>query len=140
MRPLPDDVRALRTLYPLGVVRHEVALFNSWFEPGSAERLPGEHELLCAPSRGQAPGDLFADHCGQGGPNGGSTVVCEGNRVVARFTIANYSTEPMDLIVRLYASLDAYHSSDDRNFPDWHLVEMEPGRATVFQLGWRARP
>ena len=138
IRPLPDDAQALRTLYPTGPLRYELGLFNSWFVPGTAEHLPAEHETLCAPSRGRSPDTIFAEHCGQGGATGGSTVVCQGDRVVARFTIANYSTATMDVVVQLFTSVDAYQSPDDAAFGDWDVSEIEAGRSAVFELAWPA--
>ena len=44
----------------------------------------------------------------------------------------------MDVVVQLFASVDPYQSADDAAFGDWHLTQIEAGRAIVFQLAWPA--
>jgi hypothetical protein len=110
--PLPDDVEALRELYPTSLVnpgvRTETAVLNTWYDTSKVSTTgAATQERLCAPSLGTAwNSDTYATHCGTDGPNGGSTSVCPGNTLRTRFAFANYSTESVDMTARLWFSLD----------------------------------
>jgi len=110
VRPLPDEVRALRDLYPGTGTRAEVGLFNTWFEPapaGSAPDTPADQTRLCSPSLGSDySASYFDPTCGVDGTANGSTVVCANDRLRVRFTFVNYSTSDVDLTERMYLSTD----------------------------------
>src|SRR5262249_47198693 len=107
---LPDDVRALRNLYPGTTTRAEVGLFNTWFTPapaGSPVGTPATQDRLCSPSLGNSfSTSLFGGQCGTGGPNGGSTTVCANDLLRVRLAFVNYSTSDVDLTVSLWLSND----------------------------------
>jgi hypothetical protein len=110
IRPLPDDVEGLRALYPLAGVRREVAVLNTWYDVSSLSSgaYPAATQVrLCKPSLGTAwNADFFADVCGLTNNLPGSTVVAAGQTLRTRFTLANYSTEAVDVVASLYFSLD----------------------------------
>jgi hypothetical protein len=112
IRPLPDDVQALRELYPDSLIspgsRYDMAVLNTWFAPDTNDAdTAGTQSRLCAPSLGNAfSSNAFGSVCGTGGDQSGSTQLCEGSLLRTRFTIANYSTESVDISARLWFSLD----------------------------------
>ena len=110
IRPLPDDVEGLRSLYPLAGTRREVAVLNTWYNPiVSTETYPAANQQqLCEPSLGSAWNiDRFSDVCGVTASGAaGSTIVAGGNTLRTRFAFANYSTESVDVIASLYFSTD----------------------------------
>jgi hypothetical protein len=126
IRPLPDDVRGLRELYP-GTGRHsEVALLNTWFDPATVSQTGAANQFLnCAPSLGDTnSADIFAPQCGDGGPDAGSTDVCPGDFLRTRFTVANYSTHTVNLTARMWLSRDEEY--------DWRdVLSVTPRPITV---------
>jgi hypothetical protein len=117
IRPLPDDVEGLRSLYPLADTRREVAVLNTWYDPiVSTETYPAaDQKQLCKPSLGSAwNNDLFADVCGlTAGGAAGSTTVASGNTLRTRFAFTNYSTESVDVVASLYFSTnDTWDAAD----------------------------
>jgi hypothetical protein len=113
IRPLPDDVAGLRHLYPGPGSRSEVAVLTTWFE-GSTSDGAAYQRGLCVPSLGtQFASSKFFGPCGTGGPKSGSTQVCPDDLLHTRFTVANFSTEPVHLDVRLWLSTDEAFNLDD---------------------------
>jgi hypothetical protein len=110
VRPLPDDAEALRALYPSGGNRHEVALLNTWFDRNAVYNGSAIQHGLCSPSLGDTWSSnifRFSPGCGTGGPDGGSTTVCAGDRLYTRVAFANYSTDVADDVdVRAFFSTD----------------------------------
>jgi hypothetical protein len=107
IRPLPDDARGIRHLYPGNGSRNEVAVLNTWFDPGAVSYGSAIQHVNCAPSLGSADSaNFFAVHCGEGGPDAGSTTVCPGDILRTRFSVANYSNHEVNLTARVYLSLD----------------------------------
>jgi hypothetical protein len=125
MRPLPDDVRGIRHLYPADGVRTEVAALNTWFEPAAEADEPAEQLRVCQPSRGKEWADVFGANCGSNsGPNG--TVVCEGDNLRVRVAVANYSTSDVDVAVLLWFSYDDVLSDDrPQEFLSESMLEFE---------------
>ncbi len=125
IRPLPDDVRGLRNLYPPAAgspARSEVALLNSWFDAGNIASGAATQFQNCAPSLGAGDSaDFFAAHCGVGGPDSGSTDVCPGDILRTRVSIANYSNREVNLTARIYLSLDDVYTNQD-----WISVTSRP--------------
>jgi hypothetical protein len=123
IRPLPDDVEALRDIYPAspGLLgppsRSDVAVLNTWFDSSAGSVTEGAATQLglCAPSLGDdwTP-RKFATRCGVGGPNEYSTSVCPGDVLRTRSAFANYSTDSVDLTAHALFSLDDHY--------DWHDV------------------
>lgn len=74
--------------------------------------------LLCQPSRGRdfSP-SMFDDLCGTGGPDSGSTEVCEGDTLRTRYALANYSTERMTFWAELWFSVDETWDGNDVEAP-----------------------
>lgn len=117
IRPLPDNVEGLRSLYPLAGTRREVAVLNTWYDPiVSTETYPAaDQKQLCKPSLGSVwNSDLFADVCGlTTGGAAGSTTVASGNTLRTRFAFTNYSTESVDVVASLYFSTnDTWDAAD----------------------------
>ena len=134
IRPLPDDVEALRDLYPAAGTRTEVALFNSWYDPASPV---ADQKLLCKPSLGTGWGaDRFADKCGTGGANSGSTTICTGNTLRARFALANYSTDEVDVTARLWFSTDDLYQWSDTISATSHTFTVSAQGSTQQGLTW----
>ncbi len=51
IRPLPADIRALRSMYPAGTGRSDVALLNTWFDPADTSVGAARQKMLCNPSQ-----------------------------------------------------------------------------------------
>jgi hypothetical protein len=116
IRPLPDDLEALRALYPAAGDRSEIALLTTWYDQNNVVSGSAAHIHVCVPSRGgsQSAGPLTDYYCGVGGPNAGSTTVCAGDQLHAWYAFANYSTEKADDVsVRMYLSTDDVYDSTD---------------------------
>lgn len=143
LMPLPDDVQGLRSQYPATIdePRYDIALFNSWFRHGTRDDLPGQHEFLCAPSRGaRISSGPLTEHCGTGGAAAGSTLVCEGDYVNMRVTVANFSTVAMDMQVRVAASKDPFKGTyeEEEYFANSTVIGLGPAKTSVLQLRWPA--
>jgi len=110
--PLPDDVRALRYLYPENTDHFEVGLVNTWFaEYTVADGNKAQQYKLCAPSLGDSFGDKFDTYCGSGGSV--TTSICPGDQLKARVSVANFSTSSVNGHLRIFFSEDeAFDSSD----------------------------
>jgi hypothetical protein len=138
IRPLPDDARAIRYLYPGTSTREEIALLTTWYDTsleigGSADQLH-----LCTPSLGDALSSNPFDYwCGTGGSKAGSTKVCAGDKLYTRFTFANYSTDKADNVnVRLYLSSDDVWDFSDPISPTGINVTVDSGRSKWVGKGW----
>jgi hypothetical protein len=135
VRPLPDDVRGLRYLYPAGGSRTEVAMLNTWFrrEPSG----PANQYLNCAPSLGLSDSTPFnSDLCGTGGVDSGETEVCSGDILRTRFTVANYSTAEVDLTVRMYLSPDDRWDPTDTMSVTSRPVSVPAAHSDHFPRSW----
>jgi hypothetical protein len=134
IKPLPDDVRALRDLYPASGDRSEIALLTTWYDRNRITSGAADQVWVCSPSRGSAisTGALATAYCGVGGPNAGSTTVCAGDNVYAWYVMANYSTDTADDIsVRMYLSTDDVYSSNDLLSPSTPSPTVEAARSKV---------
>ncbi|HTJ36260.1 MAG TPA: matrixin family metalloprotease [Dactylosporangium sp.] len=116
IRPLPDDLRAMRYLYPdTSNDRYEIGVLDNWDDDSTLSSIAPKAAYarpLCAPSLGtdfdSAPGHRFAYYpCGTGGPNAGSIVACEGDSLKTRFALVNYGTGDVEGTVSLYFSTDS---------------------------------
>jgi hypothetical protein len=144
VRPLPDDVAAMRYLYPAAGVRSEVATLTTWFDtnrvsavgPGAAMQIG-----LCAPSLGnQFSASPFSDisaTCGTGGPNAGSTSVCPDDLLYTRFALANYSTESVHVDVRLWLSTDEVFTLSDKVSPTHPTADVTRANSALQSHNWR---
>lgn len=134
IRPLPADIRKLCSLYPLGTTRTEVAVLNTWYDPADVTAGAASQRMLCKPSQGEDwATSLFAEECGTGGPEGGDTEVCEGDALLARFALANYSTSSVDVTARLWLSLDDQWDATDLLSPTTR--EFTVDAASSYQSG-----
>lgn len=145
IRPLPDDVKALRELYPEPLVgTSEVAVFNSWWTIDGASNGAAQQERYCKPSLGVTFGlSPFWEYCGMMGPDSGSTQVCSGSTLHTRFTLANYSTDEADLTARLWLSRDDQWDPSDLLSPTRHsytlgATDSDPA-ATTWEMPTLAR-
>jgi hypothetical protein len=140
IRPLPDDVEGLRRLYRDGGSRSEVAVLNSWHDFGVKSGGSTIQHGLCSPSLGTSFSSnkfRFAPGCGEGGPDGGSTVVCTGDKLYTRFAFANYSTDTADDIdVRAYFSTDDVLDSTDLDSPTHREATVYPQDALLKGMTW----
>ncbi len=137
IRPLPDDVKGLRELYPEPLVgSSEVAVFNSWWTLAGAASGAAQQERYCAPNvGGNFISDPFSDRCALNGFAWGSTEICAGSSLHTRFTVANYSTDAADVTARLWLSLDDQWDPSDRLSPTRHdyslsATDADPAAAT----------
>jgi hypothetical protein len=138
IRPLPDDVEALRDLYPATGARTEVAVLNSWFDDttlSSGAYPAAQQTFLCQPSLGDTwDASIFADQCGTSGGQPGSNLVCSGDTLRTRFALANYSTDDVDVEAHLWFSVDDqwdaldYESATTRQFTVNANVSSQQGR------------
>lgn len=139
IRPLPDDLRALRYLYPGSGSRSEIALLTTWYNSQIPQGGSAAQVHVCAPSLGDKNSDSPLDsyYCGTGGSKAGSTKVCAGDRLYTWFTFANYSTETADGIdVRMYLSTDDVYDSTDPISPTGINVTVDSGRSKAVGKGW----
>ncbi|MBT6325755.1 MAG: hypothetical protein HOJ35_07285 [Bdellovibrionales bacterium] len=107
--PLPDDVRALRYLYPESSAHFEIALTNSWFEEIPSDVAVQSH--LCAPSLGDSWADKFDTFCGDA--SNITTDICPGDKLRVRVSAANFSTSAVSVELEMYLSKDEYLDSSD---------------------------
>jgi hypothetical protein len=139
IRPLPDDARALRHLYPGTSTRAEVAVLTTWYDKDHLNSRSAMQASVCAPSRGNAfpAGPFDSYYCGTGGPNAGSTTVCAGDQLFTEYAFANYSTDTADDInVRMYLSTDDVYDSSDLLSPTAHDVTVESGHSHLVTQKW----
>lgn len=146
VRPLPDDLRAMRYLYPDSSTRYDVALLNSWDD--DSDLSGGSHpaataKLLCAPSLGadfdSDPAHRYSPYsCGTGGPKSGSLTACAGDSLKTRFALVNYSTEEMDASVSLYFSVDTqFDRGTDIYSGETMDVTLVPGGFKLYSKPWK---
>ena len=103
--PLPDDVEALRDLYPAAGSRRDLAVLNTWYEPDatSASTYPAaNHQSLCKPSAGSTWDSMFGEYCAIDP----TTEVCPGDNLLTRVAVANYGTESLGIEEKVWFSLD----------------------------------
>lgn len=136
VRPLPFEVAWLRARYPASGIRREVAVLNHWYEP-RPEELKAVQVKLCSPSTGSAWSPrLSAEACGMNGSAYGSTKVCPGSTVRARFALANYSTEPMTVTATLWLSKDEVWDAGDLPFTASETVDVAAAESFL----WKIKP
>jgi hypothetical protein len=137
VRPLPDDVEALRDLYPAAGTRTEVALYNTWYDPARVTNGAATQDLLCEPSLGTSwNADRFASRCGTGGAASGSTTVCAGNTLRTRFALANFSTDSVDVDARLWFSTDDVYQWSDTISATAHTFTVSANGSTQQGRTW----
>ena len=137
VRPLPDDVRAMRNLYPAAGTRSEVAVLTTWYDPGSLLNGAAIQHGLCTPSLGtQFAVVKFFGPCGEGGPDAGSAVVCPDDRLNVVFTVANYSTQSVDLDIRVWFSTDDVFDLNDPLSPSQHTTDLVRADSDRHSRAW----
>jgi hypothetical protein len=142
VRPLPDDAQGLRDLYPNAGNRHEVAVLNTWFDPNATFNGSAVMHGLCSPSLGTAYSSnifRFSPGCGAGGPDGGSTTVCAGDRLYTRFAFANYSTDVAnDIDIRAFFSTDeVFQLGTDVVSPTARVTTVGAERSALLDRAWQ---
>lgn len=118
MQPLPDDLAGLRALYPTSSTRIDVAVLDTYYAANSDPRSPATGTKLCKPSQGTTYSDRFDSQCGTGGPDGGSTTVCEGDTLRVFYTVANYSTSDAIVTKELFFSNDKTFADSEPDSAD----------------------
>jgi hypothetical protein len=139
IRPLPDDLRGLRHMYPSSSVQSEIALLNTWFVQASSAGEAANQFGLCAPSLGDGfSASPITTTCGYGGLDSGETEVCAGDRLYTRYAFANYSTEAADDInLRLYFSTDEVFDSTDTFSPTLREATVEAAHSNLLARSWQ---
>ncbi len=140
--PLPDDLQGLRALYPSSTARAEVAVLNTWFEPdnsGTTTYPAADQIQLCSPAVGDAWADRYDDLCATSNGGPGITEVCPGDDLRVRFTVANYSTDSVDLTAKAWFSTDEvldYAAGGDVRSPTTHdtTVHGSGTRGRLFEV------
>ena len=114
IRPLPYDVRQLRSLFPGSGSRTEVAILNTWMDKSSTDPATPQN-MLCAPSVGTAEveNNMFLPYCG----NANATSICPGDMLQVHYGLANYSTEDVTVTSNLYFSTDDQWDAADKVSP-----------------------
>jgi hypothetical protein len=111
IRPLPADIRLLRSRYPAAGSRAEVGLLATYFDSGTTSNGAAYQEQLCAPSLGATWSAVTSEGtCGLDGSAQGSTSVCTGDLLKTRATFVNYSTTGVDVWMSAFFSRDATFS------------------------------
>jgi len=124
LKPLPDDIRGLRELYPAPEeINVDVAVLNTFvnFDDVSDNGTPRQGRL-CQPSTGARFAPDFSealgvdpvtgaidpiDRCGENEVgNAGDVLVCPGDTVFTRYSVANYGTETVTLRSQMWMSED----------------------------------
>lgn len=132
IRPLPDDIAGLRFLYPATGTQSQIAVLNTWHNPSSTQGTAGYQRLNCKPSLGTTDSVAFdAAFCGTGGPDAGSIEVCPDDTLHTRFTVANYSTQRVNLEAQMYLSPDDVLSTAS----DWISANKYPISANAAESG-----
>lgn len=142
VRPLPAEIGWLRTMYPAAGTVYDVSVLNTWHEPGSEDDAD-DQVALCLPSKGSSWSDDVAGigfgFCGLDSSTAGPSAVCPGDTLRTRFAIANGSTEPVDLTVRLAFSRDEqWGGSDDVLSPTTHyLNHLGAENSKLMEATWK---
>jgi hypothetical protein len=116
-----------------------VALTNTWFDVSDVSNSGAAHQkLLCPPSLGTSRTTNLFDMagCGTGGPKAGSDIVCGGDVLQTRFTVANYSTTAVNLEARLWFSTDDQWETPDMASPTVNTIYVSPEHETVVSVPW----
>ncbi len=109
IKPMPDDVRGIRYLYPDSSHRTEIAVLNTWYSPNTTSTATypaATQHMMCAPSDGDSWATTDNPVCGLDGGSDGSTQVCGSDWIYTRTAVANYGTRKADIEMRLYFSDD----------------------------------
>jgi hypothetical protein len=134
VRPLPFDALLLRGRYPASGTRYDVAVLNTWYEPpADPDDNAGYQTKLCKPSLGDAwTKDTSDGTCGKNG----TTTVCAGDTLRTRYTLANYSTEDMNITAALYFSRDETFASYDPGSTTTHNFDVQDAKSTLQEDTW----
>jgi hypothetical protein len=140
VRPLPYEIGLLRTSYPASGTRWDVAALDTWFHVTSTSVGGAANQVkLCTPSLGSA---LSADQetsgpCGEGGRNGGSTKVKQGNRLRTRYALANYSTGSLKLTEQLWLSKDEQWLATDIPVAATRTETIPAATSRLVEASWK---
>lgn len=111
IRPMPADIRSLRSRYPAAGSRAEVGLLPTYFDSAHTSNGAAYQEQLCSPSLGATWSAVNNEGtCGVDGGAQGSTSVCTGDLLKTRATFVNYSTTGVDVNMTAFFSRDATFS------------------------------
>jgi hypothetical protein len=136
--PLPDDLAALRHLYPAPGDVYRVAFLNTALNKSApvSDSGAGTQEALCHPSGGTtyAP-NLFASGtyaCAK------SPVfqVCAGGQVYGVYSLANYSTKDMQVVVGAWFSTDDVWGWNDHESADYDQYVIPAGQTVLIGDHW----
>jgi hypothetical protein len=134
VRPLPYDDLLLRGRYPGSGSRYEVAVLNTWYEPpADANDDAGYQTKLCKPSLGTAwTADTSSGTCGKNG----ATEICAGDTLRTRYTLANYSTESMNVGAWLYFSNDETWGGSEPASTSGQNFDVAAAKSTLREDTW----
>src|SRR5262249_24959251 len=112
--PLPDDLAALRYLYPANGDVYRVAFLNTALDPSGpvSTSKAGTQSALCHPSGGTTSDSAFAIY-NYACATSPYFQVCAGGQVYGAYSLANYSTTKMDVTVQAWFSRDDLWTSTD---------------------------
>jgi hypothetical protein len=130
-RPLPDDVRGLRNIYPASGTRYDVALLNTWYVESNDPEVPADQDMLCRPGRGKdlGPSIFEPEYCGSS-DDPAPDAVCKGQNLNVWFALANYSTSPVSSSVMLYFSTDDVWNYGDIASSSYLIVDQTAAQSS----------
>ena len=139
IEPQPDDRDGLRTAYPGSATEVDVATVNTFVDRTDSVNGAGISKRLCKPSKG--PGgwspSKFDEYCGvTGGGAPGSTEVCPGDRIYARYSIFNHSQIDLDVDQEMWMSTNDFLNTTagaDKQSPDVRTLTV--GGETTYRTG-----
>jgi hypothetical protein len=133
--PLPDDLAALRYLYPAGGDVYRMALLNTALNPSAplSDSGAGIQSPLCHPSGGTTYAPLFDSY---GCATSAVYKVCAGAPVYGAYSLANYSTSAMNVTVGAWFSTDDVWDWDDHEAVDYDSFTISAGKTALFGDHW----
>jgi hypothetical protein len=135
--PLPDDLAALRYLYPADDDVYRVAFLNTALDPAAdvSSEGAGTQSPLCRPSGGTGFASLFYTH-NYACATSPFFQVCAGGQVYGAYSLANYSTSAMDVSVAAYFSVDDVWGSTDQESVDYDQYSIAAGKTLLIRDQW----
>jgi hypothetical protein len=132
--PLPDDLAALRHLYPADDEVYRVAFLNTALDPSEhLTNKAGKQKALCHPSGGTTYAPLFDSYyCGKSGVD----KVCAGGQVYGAYSLANYSTTAMNVTVAAYFSISDTWEGTDMGAVDYDNYTIAAGKTALIGDHW----
>jgi hypothetical protein len=140
--PLPDDLAALRYLYPASGDVYRVAFLDTALNPSApvSAKGAGTQEALCRPSGGTTYArSLFYDDDNYACATSPYFKVCAGAQVYGAYSLANYSTAAMNVTVSAYFSINDTFESTDMPVTDYDNYTVAAGKTVLIGDHWTMR-